>query len=322
MNSSSVKYVHFGVAGKLLDGLARGRRTIYVTDSNLLRSWGGFFEGKEVLLMGIGEQHKSLEEYQRLCCELLRMGADRATLLVGVGGGIVSDMTGFLGTTFMRGMPFGFIPTTLLGQIDAAIGGKNGVNVGGYKNILGTFSTPEFVIVDGGFLSTLPEGEHRAAWGELLKYELLMGKELLGDESSVRSCVEYKLRIVEQDLRDRGVRHILNLGHTFAHAVEALTEGRIAHGQAVALGLVLMGRMSVALGLLDSAVADRIEQRVRERGLMCELPEGVSGSDMVRVMWGDKKRVGGQLRMVFLQDFGAAVVRDVSGEELSRFFNV
>lgn len=246
------------------------------------------------VLVEPGEGSKSLAVVERVVGQLLEMGCDRNTFLIGLGGGVVCDITGFVASVFMRGVRFGFVATSLLAMVDASVGGKNGVNVGGYKNMVGVFSPPEFVVCDVEFLATLPSEQIAQGMAEVVKCalieagelrEVLLGvahSELYGRggrcdisfmERVVMEAICVKVRAVESDFRDLGVRRLLNLGHTFGHAVERVTGGGWSHGQAVGLGLCMAAAVSRHLGMIGELQFREVLLLVRgvvgDRGVGC-----------------------------------------------------
>lgn len=229
--------------------LPSDRKVVIVTDPNVHRLYKEIINRYDYCLIGLGEPNKTLGTAGKLYGELLARGADRSTFLVGFGGGIVTDVTGFVASTYMRGLRFGFVATTLLAQVDASVGGKNGVNYEGYKNMVGTFNQPDFVLCDPAMLDTLPEREFRAGLAEIVKAGLIADRELFGLFEShsleefrrdrallgeaVMRAVKVKAHIVERDERESDERRKLNLGHTFAHAIEKCSRDFL-HGEAVA----------------------------------------------------------------------------------------
>ncbi len=253
--------------------------------------------------------------------------------MLGVGGGIVTDIAGFAASVYMRGVRFGFVSTTLLGQVDAAVGGKNGVNVDGYKNIMGLFRQPEFVVCDPTLTGTLPDREFRAGLAEALKAGIVGDAALFarierasygalrGDAELLSRVVEgavgVKCSIVAADECEAGVRRKLNLGHTLAHAIEKCSD-RMNHGEAVAVGLALVARASVRLGLLCEAECRRIERVLR--GLGFELDPPVPVERLLREVVHDKKREGGVLHAVLPEAVGSCTVRPMSVAEFAALF--
>lgn len=275
----------------------------------------------ESVLIPAGEENKNLQLAQMLWEELIDSKVDRDTFLLGVGGGVVSDLVGFVASTYMRGVRFGLVPTTLMGQVDAAIGGKCAVNVGGYKNMVGLFSPAEFVLCDVQLLSTLPEREFRAGVAEIIKSAIVGDKELfellergsfeqLRQDSgvlaeAVRRAALVKCGLVADDPYDRGVRRLLNLGHTMAHAIESRSD-QLTHGEAVAVGLVWASQRAVERGLLSPEEALCIGSVVEKYGLptSTSLPE----EELWEAMTHDKKASGGKVRLVLPRGVGDCVV--------------
>ena len=281
-----------------------------------------------------GEQHKTLEDLNGLYSWLLEQKLGRGTTLVAVGGGVVGDITGFAAATYMRGVDFVQVPTTLLAQVDASVGGKTGVNHPLGKNMIGAFWQPKAVLIDPVTLRSLPAREMRAGVAEVIKYgligdaeffEWLEGhlEEVLALEPgalvhAIKTSCASKAQIVAADERERtGARALLNLGHTFAHAIE--TEQGYAewhHGEAVACGLVLAADLSVRMGWLETQAAERIQALVARAELPTRLP-GELGVEQLRAhMRHDKKNVGGQQRFVLMRAIGQAEVTDQVDERL------
>ncbi|MGH9207117.1 MAG: 3-dehydroquinate synthase family protein, partial [Acidimicrobiales bacterium] len=247
-----------------------------------------------------GEAAKSLGTVERLCREFARWGLTRADIVVGVGGGVVTDVAGFAAATYHRGIGLINVATTLLAQVDAAIGGKTGVNIPEGKNLIGAFWQPIGVLCDTEVLSTLPPREYASGLGEMAKYSFLgeKGLESLPLDVRVARCVELKARVVRADERESGARAMLNYGHTLAHALEALDQSRggeldLRHGEAVAIGLVFAARLARRLGRVGDGVVDDHARVVSGYGLPTEVPPGVGVGDLVPVMYRDKKAVSG-----------------------------
>ncbi len=300
-----MSYVVYGKWQDELSRLRGSRRTIFLTDKTVRECHSEIFEGEDTIVFDGGEENKTLATYQSICQELLEKGADRSTLLVGVGGGVVTDMAGYVGATYMRGIAFGFVSTTLLGQVDASIGGKNGVNLDGYKNIVGTFTLPEFVVIDSSLLSTLSEDEMRSGFGEVVKYALLDGEELLDDKDYIKKCVDIKLRIVETDFREGAGRKLLNLGHTFGHALEKCSR-KYSHGEAVGYGMAEAARISNELGFLSEEKLQRIIALIEKYSLptTVEIPR----EELLCAIKKDKKVRDNVLEMILLRDLGSPFI--------------
>ncbi len=326
-NSSDVCVVN---SLEILPTLLPKARVVVITDHNLERLYPEVIAPYEHIVIGEGEQNKTLATMEKIYTELIEMGADRKTFLLGFGGGIVTDITGFVAATYMRGVDFGFISTTLLSQVDAGVGGKNGVNLGGYKNMVGTFNQPRFVICDISMLKTLNDREVRAGLAEVTKsaiiadtalFELLEGVsfEALQQDSDLLSraviaSVTVKAAIVERDERESGERRKLNLGHTFAHAIEKLSHEMI-HGEAVAVGTIIATNISLRLGLISAEDAERIVNIHKSLGFNLTPPLPVE--ELFAAIHKDKKAEEGYIYMVLPRSIGDCEVRKMSFGEVA-----
>ncbi len=267
------------------------------------------------LFIGNGEQYKTLAIIEELSRSFARTSLTRGDVVIGIGGGMVTDVAGFAAAAWHRGTPVVHVATSLVGMIDAAIGGKTGVNLPEGKNLVGAFWQPVGVICDLDALSTLPEREMRSGLGEMAKYHFLSGKDLLALDQSARiaSCIEIKANVVSRDERESGARAVLNYGHTLAHAVEIATEFRILHGEAVAIGMVFAAHLAEVLGRID---AQRVQYHYKvigeTYGLEVALPSGCSTDELINLMMSDKKALNG---LTFVLD-GIAGVETVA--EISR----
>ena len=317
-----------GRAGKLLESiLGRRARCFVVTTPSVRRRWGRELgaslkrAGLEAVILEIaeGERYKTLATVEGLAEKLLSRGADRRSVAVAFGGGVVGDVTGFLASIYMRGLECVQIPTTFLGQVDAAIGGKTGVNLRAGKNLLGSFHQPRAVLVDPEVLTTLPEREYRSGLYEALKCgvirsprlfefmererERILERDPRALEWLIAECVQVKAQVVAADERERGLRRILNFGHTIGHALEVETGyRRFRHGEAVAWGMVAAARMAAALGKLDSTTAQRITTAVLAYAPLP--PVGVSSRAIARRLAADKKTVDGVAHFVLPRAIG------------------
>ena len=279
-----------------------------------------------VLALPDGEAHKDWQTLQRIFDALLENGCDRKTVLFALGGGVVGDMTGFAAASFMRGVPFVQIPTTLLAQVDSSVGGKTAINHPLGKNMVGAFYQPKLVVCDLDLLKTLPARELSAGLAEIIKYGPIADMEffnwieanlpaLLASEPAAlshaiqRSC-EIKAHVVGQDEREQGLRAILNFGHTFGHAIESgLGYGQWLHGEAVGCGMVMAAHLSQRLGLVDAAFVSRLTQLIQRAGLPVKGPvlnETDNAGRYLQLMRGDKKSEAGDIRFVLIDGPGSA----------------
>ena len=281
------------------------------------------------MLLETSEEGKTLQTVQMLERWLLQADASRGALLLAVGGGITTDLVGFTAAIYKRGIRYANVPTTLLAQVDAAIGGKTGVNLDGYKNMLGAFRMPEFTVLEAAFLRTLPPREFRCGLAELLKTFLIgdgaaygalvsslqsaQNKDERGIEDDIRRAAAIKARIVAEDPEEHGVRAKLNLGHTFGHAIEheaRLRGADITHGEAVAMGIVLAAELSERLGVAQKGLSAQLKADFSRLGLPVDCPYPVE--DLVEALRKDKKAVaGGKVKFVLLRAPGDVVLQEL-----------
>ncbi len=280
----------------------------------------------DVLRLPDGEAHKNLESYAGILDFLIAHRHNRTTTIVALGGGVVGDMAGFAAATYQRGVAFLQVPTTLLAQVDSSVGGKTAVNHPGGKNLIGAFHQPRAVFADTGVLETLPARELRAGLAEVLKYGIiadraffdwlrehapaLLARDPAALTYAIRRSCEIKAAVVQADEREGGVRAILNLGHTFGHALETLTGyGELLHGEAVAIGMVMAADLSARAGLLSAEEACEIRHAVAAFDLPEEPPQ-LPVRQMLDAMGMDKKVVDGRLRLILCRGIGDAFVTD------------
>jgi 5-deoxy-5-amino-3-dehydroquinate synthase len=268
---------------------------------------------QRIVTIGDGEQHKTVSTVERVCQELSEWGLTRADCVVGVGGGLVTDVAGFVAAVYHRGLPVVHVATTLLGQIDAAIGGKTGVNLPQGKNLLGAYWQPSAVLCDTATLQTLPEREWRCGLGELAKYHWLGGGRLdeLDLDERVAACVRIKAEVVASDERESGRRALLNYGHTLAHAVEIAGGHDLRHGEAVAIGLVYAAELARSLGRIDDAAVAEHRRVVSGYGLPTTLPAHLEDDELMTLMGRDKKVLDDGLTFVLDGPSGVEVVTGV-----------
>lgn len=320
--------VYVGGVAELLPRLLPDKRVIVISDTNIDRYYHSLLEPFDHILIGLGESSKTLLTVDTIYRRLIELGADRSTFILGVGGGIVTDIAGFVAATYMRGIEFGFVSTTLLGQVDASVGGKNGVNVDGYKNMVGTFRQPRFVVCDVNLLRTLPAREFRSGLAEIIKSGIIADKELFemlegADfatlqrdtallQQIVYRAISVKAAIVERDECETGERRLLNLGHTLAHAIEK-SSSKMNHGEAVAVGLSLISDIAVKGELLSQDDNERVQNLLQRAGFCLEPP--VTKSQMLKAISKDKKSEGNFINAVFPRTIGKCVVEKMPLDE-------
>lgn len=321
-------------AGALMAPLLPAPKVIVLSDDNVAPLYAGILI-KSLQDAGIachassviphGEASKSFAMIERLAGEWLAAGIDRSTTIVALGGGVVGDIAGFLAAVLLRGIGFVQIPTTLLAQVDSSVGGKTGVNTPQGKNLVGAFWQPKIVVIDVQTLMTLPPREKRAGYAETVKYGLINdpdffswlesnGKDLLAGDAAAqakaigRAC-RAKAAIVEQDEKETGgLRALLNLGHSFGHALESMSghDGSLLHGEAVAIGMAMAFDLSARLGLCPASEASRVKGHMAALGLPVTMPKGTDVRLMLDYMKRDKKIQSGQIKLVLARGIGRA----------------
>jgi 5-deoxy-5-amino-3-dehydroquinate synthase len=269
-----------------------------------------------------GEHHKRLSTVEDLCEQWAEWGMNRNDVVIAVGGGIVTDVGGFAASCYVRGIKVIYVSTTLLGMIDAAVGGKTGVNLAAGKNLVGAFWQPSAVLCDLDFLTTMPPRERACGFGEMAKYRFLGIDDLaaLPLEQQVARCVELKARVVSADEREGGMRAILNYGHTLAHAIETVGDHALRHGEAVAIGLVFAAELAHVMGRIDAARVAEHRQIVSSFDLQVDIPLGLDRESLITVMGRDKKALTG-LTFVLDGPKGVETVTGVTHESLDAAFD-
>lgn len=307
------------------------KNVFIISDRNVFSYHKKKFPDFPVCVVDPGEKSKDFSVMTKIYLWLLENGADRNSFIVGIGGGVVCDLAGFVAATFMRGIPFGFVATSLLAQVDASVGGKNGVNLSGFKNIVGTFAQPRFVICDTQLLDTLPDEEFRNGLAEMIKHALIRdaGKFSVLDkdkylilqknknivDSLVTRSVRIKAAIVQADETEKGLRKLLNFGHTWGHAIEKAT--KIAHGKAVSIGMVFAANLSVQRGYLSVDERDRIIKLLNDYQL--PVVTKVNPKDVFDALLHDKKREQNKIHFVLLRSIGDAFIEEIETNELKKF---
>lgn len=292
----------------------RGKRVAIVTQEGLGIDVDPGRDHK-VFMMGDGEHSKSMATVESLCRQFAQWGLTRADCVVAVGGGIVTDTAGYAAASYHRGVPVVHVSTTLVGQVDAAIGGKTGVNIPEGKNLIGAYWQPSGVVCDTGLLSSLPPREYRCGLGEIAKYHFLGGEgiDALPIDEQVAACVAIKAAVVASDEREGGARATLNYGHTLAHAIEIAGDHDLRHGEAVAIGLIFAAELAQRLGRID---AERVAEHRRVVGaydLPLTLPTGLDNGELISLMGRDKKALDG---ITFVLD-GPNGVESVTGVDVA-----
>jgi 3-dehydroquinate synthase len=320
------------MSGSSLAEYLVGSQTLVVTNETIAplyldRLLSALPEGAEKLIIEDGEQFKTLDTFEKIVTRLLESGFSRNCNLVALGGGVVGDVTGFVAASYQRGVNFIQVPTTLLAQVDSSVGGKTAVNHPLGKNMIGAFYQPSCVLIDTDTLETLPEREFAAGLAEVIKYGLIRDRQffdwlgenldsvLCRDKEALAYIIENscnnKAEVVSEDETEAGVRALLNLGHTFGHAIEAFQNYRqLLHGEAVAIGMVMASRLSCLQGNLDQTDVSTIIDLLGRAGLPTCCPADMQAEDFMDKMKVDKKNRDGKLRLVLMHSVGDAYVAD------------
>lgn len=331
-----------GRAAAILSPHLRGRRVLLTADSHTaplyaeqvlkaVNEAGAASSG--LFVIPAGEQNKTFSTTESICCEAVRLGLDRDSVFLALGGGVTTDLTGFAASIYMRGIPFISVPTSLLAMIDAAIGGKTGADLPAGKNLIGTFWQPKAVLMDVSFLRSLPENERRCGVAELVKHAILFDPDLFARleesaatflqfedlESVVRqislSC-RLKAAVVSGDERESGRRALLNFGHTFGHAAERLMNFTLSHGEAVAFGMAVASDLSAGLNLIGGEENSRIQRLIERFGLPLRL-SSLAPAAILKSMYSDKKTRGGKIRLILPRKIGAAdIFQDIPEDRI------
>ncbi|MFQ5866555.1 MAG: 3-dehydroquinate synthase [bacterium] len=321
--------------GRMLKKYTKGIKSLIITNPTIAEYYLETVErglqkaGFKVFVAQVpdGEEHKSLAEGSKLYARCVEYRLERESIIVGLGGGVIGDLAGYVAATFMRGLPIVQVPTTFLAQVDSSVGGKVAVNLPEGKNLVGSFYQPLLVYIDLAVLKTLPVEEMEAGMAEVIKYGVILDKnffeyleEKIGKlreldaevlETVVARCCRLKARVVEKDEREIGLRSILNFGHTLGHALEALTEyKKYKHGEAVAIGMVGACRIAEEMGMLRKEARDRIEHLIGKAGLPGRIGVELSVDGIIQVLSLDKKVRAGKVRFVLPERIGRVVVRN------------
>lgn len=310
-----------------------------VADEKVWKLWSEKIEkvfGKRCkkIILKSNEQIKNIDNVQKIWQKLLVSGCDRKTLLINLGGGVIGDLGGFSASTYMRGIDFIHIPTTLTGQADSAIGGKVGINFAEIKNLIGNFNQPVAVICDTGFLSTLPKREFISGFAEIIKHGLILDRRYFEFVSSkkpldftnqelrkiILNSIKIKAKIVNQDEKETNYRKLLNFGHTIGHAIESLsleTPAPLLHGEAISIGIIVEARISNLIRKLPSSDLQLIRQSLINAALPISMPK-IDPEKIIKKMLSDKKNVKGKINFTLLKGIGEAIVNQTIPDNIIR----
>jgi 3-dehydroquinate synthase len=321
----------FNAEFSLLEQLVDPAKTVIVTDENIFNAhWRKLKDWKTIVLQP-GEENKIQSTVDSIIQQLIGYGADRKSVLIGLGGGVVTDITGYAASIYMRGIRFGFVPASLLAMVDASIGGKNGIDVGPYKNLAGTIRQPEFLLYDSSFLKSLPNTEWVNGFAEIIKHACIKDAKLFreleannlrhykNDKEALSKLVQknavIKSNVVMEDEFEHGERKLLNFGHTWGHAIE--TNYALPHGHAVSIGMVMACRLSEQLNGFKGT--DRVVELLEKYGLPVEME--VDKKKVFEVLKMDKKKVNTSMNYILLNDIGNAVIKSIPIEKLEVLIN-
>lgn len=331
VSGKKVQYF-FDASYSELENHVSKNKLIVITDENVFRRHPELSAYK-LIVMPAGEQHKNQSTVDFLINELIKLEADRKTFIVGIGGGVVTDITGFTASIYMRGLQFGFVPTTILSQVDASIGGKNGIDTGVYKNLVGLIRQPDFILFDFSLLETLPEEQWVNGFAEIIKhacikdaglFELLEqhqlkdfreNKELLAD--LIQRNVVIKSTVVEEDEFEHGDRKLLNFGHTLGHAIENIYE--LPHGHAISIGMAAACKFSEELNNFDEVDTTRVVNLLQQYGLPVSL--SIDAKRVFEILKMDKKRVSADINFILLNKVGSAAIKSIPLSQLQELIN-
>lgn len=309
-----------------LASLVDKQKTILVTDENVFNAHKRKFKGWNIIVLKPGEEHKVQSTVDAVIRQLVELKADRKSFIIGIGGGVVTDITGYAASVYMRGVKFGFLPASVLAMVDASIGGKNGIDVGVYKNLVGTINQPEFLLYDTSLLKSLPAGEWINGFAEVIKHACIKDarlfkeleqnnlktyrKDITALGNLIKRNAVIKSNVVVADEFEQGERRLLNFGHTWGHAIE--TKHQLPHGHAVSIGMVMACKLSEQLtGFKQTG---RVIKVLEQYGLPVSLE--VNKKETFEVLKMDKKRVSASMNYVLLDNIGKAVVKNIPMEQL------
>lgn len=328
-------------AGREIRKIYSGIKIAVITDENVYGLYGKMLEKSlahenfttRFIVIKPGEQSKTVDTLKYVYSNLVSMGMTRGDLTVAIGGGVVGDLAGFAASTYLRGIDFVQIPTSLLAQIDSSIGGKVAVNLDEGKNLIGSFYHPKLVLVDPDVLNSLPDRFVRDGLGEAIKYGCIRDKELFSMllhmksklelfeniEDIIFRCLSIKKETVEMDEKDKGIRMLLNFGHTIGHAIEKyFNYEKYSHGEAVSMGMYWITRKSEELGLTQNGTSEKIKEILENFNIEYITPD-LNKEEIRKILLIDKKNISGKLNLIILKDIGNAFIQGISEEEISKF---
>lgn len=324
---------YFDADFSYLEKLVIRKKAIIITDENLALHYANKFMDYQTIVIKAGEEHKQQSTVDQVINELIKRNADRESILIGVGGGVITDITGYAASVYMRGIKFAFVPTTILSMVDAAVGGKNGVDVGVYKNLVGVINHPDFLLYDYSLLKTLPQEEWINGFAEIIKHACIKDRQMfsfLRKETLerfqnypkeiaklIKQNVEIKYRVVSKDEKETGDRKLLNFGHTVGHAVE--NTYHLPHGNAVSIGMVAACRISEKLNKFSPADTEKVIAVLKKYHLPVEL--NFDKEKIWDILLMDKKKSGDNINFILLNKIGEGIIKPVPLTQLKDLVN-
>jgi 3-dehydroquinate synthase len=326
--SASKTTCYFDASFAQIGNLVEKDRSVFITDQHIYEHHKKLFKGTKLIQIRPGESYKIQSTVDQIIDQLIGFGADRKTTIIGVGGGVVTDITGYVASIYMRGVPFGFVPTSILGMVDASIGGKNGIDVGPYKNMVGVIRQPGFLFYDVALLQTLPNEEWINGFAEVIKHAAIKDAALFRDLEKntinsyrknkkaltelVRKNVMIKSAVVQKDEFEESDRKLLNFGHTLGHAVENVY--RLPHGHAISVGI--KAACLISEEMLNFKETARVTNLLQQYGLPIDIP--VDFGKVIEIMRMDKKKLRDIMHYVLLEKLGKAVIKPIPMSQLEK----
>jgi 3-dehydroquinate synthase len=324
---------YFNADFSMLENLVKKENTIFITDENIFAKQSSKFSGWKTIVLKAGEQYKNQAAVDAVIDQLIELQADRQTFLVGIGGGVVTDIAGFVASIYMRGIKFAFVPTSILAMVDASIGGKNGIDVGVYKNLVGNINHPEFLLYDFSFFATLPDEEWINGFAEIIKHACIKDKEMfdfleahsLSEFQSsfdftgklIEKNVDIKYHVVSSDEQETGERKLLNFGHTIGHAIE--NTSKLSHGNAISIGMAAASIISQKINGFSEEATGEIIALLSKYKLPVALD--FNKEKTWEILQHDKKKSGTDMNFVVLDEIGKGSVKKIPLNELLQIFN-
>ena len=331
--SSKTYKCYFDTDFSYLEKLAERNKVIIITDENIARLYAERLMSYKTIVLKAGEEYKQQSTVDYVINELIKRKADRESILIGVGGGVITDITGYAASVYMRGIKFAFVPTTILAMADACVGGKNGVDVGLYKNLVGIINHPEFLLYDYSFLKTLPQEEWINGFAEVIKHACIKDKQMFTflEKNTlerfqnypkeiaklIKQNVEIKYNIVSKDERETGARKLLNFGHTLGHAIENIY--KLPHGNAVSIGMVAACKISEEIEKFPAREKDRVIAVLKKYRLPVNM--SFDKEKVWEVLLMDKKKSGEMMNFILLNKIGDGVIEPIPLTKLKDIFN-